>query len=207
MSGIGKHFAKTLLMGLFLLLPIGLAWWVLKFLFDIVDGIFQPLISLATDYSIPGAGIAIAIVIIYIFGLIARNFVGQKVMGAIQQALLAIPVFKNIYSITKKLVDSFDPNSTSPGFKKVVLVEYPRKGMFSLGIPVAQILINDIPHIEVYFPTAPTPQSGLIAFFPKNEVRETSMSVKDFMGLTLSLGLSSPATIKFTDNQNRNEPR
>jgi uncharacterized membrane protein len=57
----------------------------------------------------------------------------------------------------------------------------------------------------VYFPTAPTPQSGLIAFFPKTEVQETSMSVKDFMGLTLSLGLSSPKSIEFMKNENKNE--
>ena len=199
--GIRSHLRKTLLAGSLLLIPVALTYLVLRFIFDVVDGVLQPGVEWALakggiDWTIPGLGVVAAVVVIYLAGFLLANAVGRKLVGWAQMATLRVPLIGAVYSATRKLVESFS-GTTQTGFKRVVMVQYPRIGAWSIGFLTAITNTSDNKRFAVvYIPTAPLPNSGWVAIVPIEEVLDTDMSVQSAMQVVFSGGIVSPSVIR-----------
>lgn len=197
------HFRKSLVSGLLLLVPVALTYVIVIFLFDLVDGVLRPWIQwilgrFGIEWTLPDPGILAAVVIVYLIGAFAALRLGRRAVDWVRASLLRVPFIGTIYSANRQLVESFSGTSTT-GFKRVVLVQFPRAGTWSLGFLTG---ITDADGVEkllmTYVPTAPLPNSGFVVLVPPNEVLDTDLSVPDAMQLIFSGGIVSPRTMKTT---------
>lgn len=195
------HIQKTLIAGSLLLIPIALTYMVLRLIFDVVDGVLEPGVDwvigrFGLDWDIPGVGFAVAVVTIYLAGFFIASALGKSVVAWVQLNTLRIPLIGIVYSATRKLVESFSGKSET-GFKRVVLVQYPRVGAWSVGFLTGLTNVTqDQEFAVIYIPTAPLPNSGWVALVPIDEVLDTDMSVKDAMQLVFSGGIVAPSGIR-----------
>jgi uncharacterized membrane protein len=196
-----QHFRRTLISGLLLLFPLALTFIIVRFLFDFADGVLRPGIQwvieqFGIDWTLPGAGLAAAVILIYVLGLLATLKLGRRVGDRVRDTVLRIPFVGSIYSANRQLVESFS-GSGAKGFKRVVLAQFPKENTWSIGFLTG---ITDPDGLRklvmVYVPTAPLPNSGFVVFVPPEDVVDTDLSVADAMQLIFSGGIVSPTSIK-----------
>ena len=189
------HIRTTLIEGMVILIPLAVTYYIVAWMFNAVDGVLKPAIERFAGLSIPGLGFIGLVIIAYLLGLAWRKRIGRRVIGALRQSILHIPVVGFIYGPARQLIDSFRGDSTA-GFKRVVLVEYPKQGTWMVGFLTG---ITDVDPIStmgvVYLPTAPTPNSGWVAVIPVQDIYDTTISVQQAMQMVLSGGISSPLKI------------
>lgn len=144
------------------------------------------------------AALVLAVLLVTVVGRAARNYIGRKVIEAIDNLFARVPVLNKIYGVIKEVKDAFS-SSTKSSFKQVVLVEYPRKGLYAIGF----LTSDDVPEPEVrlgrkldgiFIPTTPNPTSGFLIMVPEEEVIHLSMSVPDGIKYVISLGSVVPGT-------------
>ena len=147
-------------------------------------------------FTILGKALGILLLGILLIGLMARNIVGRWLLDFGEETLQRIPLAGSVYKTLKQLLETvFRDNSTR--FRRVVLVEYPRKGLFALGF-VTGVLGNamqggfDQPMLSVFIPTAPNPTTGWYAVVPETAVRDLDLSVEDAFRTIISAGIVSP---------------
>ena len=196
-----RHIRGSLISGSLLLLPVALTYLILSFVFDLADGVLRPWIEwivgqFGVDLSLPGPGIVAAVIIVYLIGALVSLRLGRKAVNWAGASLLRIPLIGTVYSANRQLIESFSGTSVT-GFKRVVLVQFPRAGTWSLGFLTG---ITDADGMEklvmTYVPTAPLPNSGFVVLMPPQDVLDTDLTVPDAMQLIFSGGLVSPTTLK-----------
>ena len=199
MSSIRNVFVQ----GLFVVVPIALAFWVLRFVYNIIEGIagnrINEWIDSSWGFRIPGIGTLLMILIVFIVGLLLQGRPGRWFVKGFQALLMRIPIVKAIYGPAQQLFDSFTGKSDS-GFKRVVLIEYPKAGTWMVGFLTATTVIDGQEMGVVYVATAPTPNSGWVAVVPIDEVYDIDMSVGDAMNLIFSGGIKAPSEVVKTTN-------
>jgi len=126
-----RHLGTTFLARILFAIPLVATYFVLRFLFVSLDGIFQPVIKFFLGRSLPGVGLVALIILIYLLGLIASNVIGRTLIRWFDAGMSRTPVIKYIYSAAKQVVDSFRRLQGVP-FKKVVIVEFPKVGVPTL---------------------------------------------------------------------------
>ena len=127
-GGVGRALQRQFVTGLLVSIPLGATILILVWLFNTIDNLLQPLITDIWGITIPGVGVGVTVVLIYLVGVIASNMLGKRLIQYSDSVLRRIPVFRQLYTGIKQIVDSFTtPDKTS--FMQVVLVEFPRKGM------------------------------------------------------------------------------
>ena len=151
-------------------------------------------------YTIPGLGIIILVLFLTLIGMFAAGFVGDFFVRLGEWVVRKIPLISSIYSLLKKVFETFLSNKSS-AFKKVVLLEYPRKGIWILGLvstdtegEVKDILKTDM--VNVFIPTTPNPTSGFLIFVPLEDVIYLDMSVEEALKFIISGGIVSPEKMK-----------
>ncbi len=189
------HLRTTLIEGIVILIPLAITYYIVAWMFNAIDGVLKPVFEQAAGLSIPGLGFIGLVVIAYLLGLAWRKRIGRRVIRALGQSILHIPVVGAIYGPARQLIVSFRGDSAA-GFKRVVLVEYPKQGTWMVGFLTGITGIGTA-HIMgvVYLPTAPTPNSGWVAVIPVREIFDTTMTVQQAMQMVLSGGISSPLQI------------
>lgn len=193
--------------GLFVLLPISITVFILTFIFHKLDNLLSPAfvkllilfgMPLQEGASLPGLGFVATIIIILFAGLITKNIIGKKLFRFGEIILEKIPVARNIYSGAKQIIDAVG-KSKLDAFNKVIMVEYPRKGLYSIGFVTCESSgeIQANTHetvVNVFIPTTPNPTSGLLIFVPKSDVIPLTMSVEEGIKLVVSGGIVTPIT-------------
>lgn len=198
-----KNFAikKYLLAGLVVWLPIIATIIILRFLIDLLD----KTISLLPDsynpeallgVNIPGLGVILSIIVLFITGILATNLFGQKLVSISEAILDRIPLVRTIYSATKQMIEAV-VSTNSQAFRKVVLVEYPRKGLWSLAFQTGASFKEvgektNQQMLSIFVPTTPNPTSGFLMMVAKDEVLELEMSVDTALKFIISLGVMQP---------------
>ncbi|MBT3277100.1 DUF502 domain-containing protein [Candidatus Thioglobus sp.] len=195
-----KNLRNYFISGLLFWIPLGLSIVVIKFFLELVNDIVPPeylpesLFNL--EGSIPGSGIVWVILILIFTGALVSNFIGRKLVELWEQLLNRIPGFRGIYKALKQLSDTV-LSPTGNSFKKAVLVEYPRKGLWTIAFQtgtyqgeVANKIGEEI--INIYVPTTPNPTSGFFIMLPKAEIIELDMSVDEAFKLIISTGVVEP---------------
>ena len=202
-GGISKALKKYLITGVLVWLPIAVTVWVITYIVSASDQLFQLLPekwqpASLMGFNIPGLGVIVAVVVLFITGLFGANVLGKQIIAAWDNLLGRIPVVKSIYSSVKKVSESlFSDNSRS--FKTPVLVPFPQPGIWtvafvsgSLAGAVARSLDNGEEYLSVYVPTTPNPTGGYYVMVKKSDVRELDMSVDDALKYVISLGMVMP---------------
>ena len=200
------HFQRTLGAGVLVILPIGITVLVLKFFFDLLDPVLEPLVGLLPGRSVTGTGLVALVVLIYLLGLFGALVVGRRLIGVGHRVMEVIPVVKGIYGTTRMAIAilSKNQNGNSNGdldddqqYAGVVLIEYPRAGIMSLGLITASMLdTNGEEVLSVYIPTTPIPSSGFLVIVSASEVTRTEMSVEDAMRVVISGGIRLDTVFK-----------
>ena len=198
---LARHIRRSLISGLLLLLPVALTYVIVRFLFDLMDGVLRPWIEwilgqFGIEWSLPGPGVVAAVIIIYLIGAFATLRLGRMTADWARVSLLRIPLIGTIYSANRQLIESFSGTSAT-GFKRVVLVQFPRADSWSLGFLTGITDAEDVGKlIMTYVPTAPLPNSGFVVLMPPKDVLDTDLTVPDAMQLIFSGGIISPSTIR-----------
>ena len=192
---------KYIIAGLLVWLPLVITVAIIKFVVDILDGTILLLPSeyrpeALLGFSIPGAGIILAVAVLVITGMFAANLLGRRLVLAWEAALGKIPLVRTIYNSVKQISTTLLA-SQSKSFRKVVLVEYPRKGIWCIGFLSNERVdtdhgITDEQLQAIFLPTTPNPTSGFNLMLPKRDVTELDMSVEDGFKFIISMGVIVP---------------
>ncbi len=192
MKCIVRHLKGTFIAGLFVMIPIGITIFILKFLFNFTDGILSSyldnLFSIIThqELHLPGLGIITGAVVIYLAGLLATNVLGTQLLKLGDNLMSRIPLVNAIYSSSKQLTKVFREGKTS--YRRAVFVEWPRPGVKAVGFVTAEVVRNGERLVVVYIPTMPNPTSGFALFFREEDVSDSGMSVEEAVKFVVSGG-------------------
>lgn len=204
-----RHFRKMLFTGLFFLLPIGLTYWILSYLINLAQGISRPIVNqifraleiqkgaTGVEFIITIVSLSIVLAVIAGVGWLANFYFGKKVLNFVDSIMLRVPVVRSIYGGTKQIIEAFSLQRTSGSFKKVVLLEYPRKDSWVLGFVTNENLVkaNNLfgrPLIGVFVPSTPNPTTGFLLYLPAEDLHLIDINVEDAVKLIVSAGLVLP---------------
>ena len=190
---------RYLIAGLLVWVPLGVTFFVLKLLLDLMDKLLL-ILPIAwrpeslLGFSIPGLGFILAFIILLITGAIGANLLGRTALRVSESLLSRIPLVRTIYSSAKQILNSV-LSTGGDSFRKVLLIEYPRKGIwticFQTGTAVKEIQDQlDQQSIMVFVPTTPNPTSGFIMVVAEDETRELDMDIETALKLVMSLGMA-----------------
>jgi uncharacterized membrane protein len=181
--------------GILVIVPLIITGVVLRFLFTKVDGILSPFITQALGHKIPGLGLVATIVLIFLAGFLTANVIGSRLFKMWEIFLIRTPLVRTIYGSSRQLIRAIATTDTH-SFKQVVLVEFPRKGMYCLGFLTQEIGVDleATPDrlIAVYIPSTPAPFSGWTMLFPPDQVIPVDMTVEQGIKFFVSGGIASP---------------
>lgn len=197
-----KDAIKTnLIAGVLVLAPIGATALFLRFVLNQVDRVilllpqpYRPENYL--PFTVPGLGLVIVFLALFLAGFLARNFLGRWVVALGERMLSTIPFVSPFYKAVKQLLETVF-SGTGRDFQRVVLMEYPRRGMYAIGF-VTGLAGGEIQHrtaqrmVNVFLPTTPNPTSGFYLLVPEEEVIPLSMGVEDAFKVIMSGGIINP---------------
>ncbi|MBI4715681.1 MAG: DUF502 domain-containing protein [Nitrospirae bacterium] len=198
-----KRFRNTMLAGLLALLPLYLSFALLIWLFKTADAVFQPWIAQVFHVTIPGLGILVTALVIFVTGVIVSSVSGALILQGIDRMLDQVPIVKGLYSGIKKIVESFNPSNPT-GFKEFVLVEQPENNSLSAGFLTGEFSLiqqdgkpRDL--AVVYVPSNHL-YLGTIQIVDRPRIIKTSMTIQDGVAFTLSAGASSKGIVHGTES-------
>lgn len=198
---MGKYFIT----GLLVLVPLVITLWVLNLIVGTLDG---SLVLLPPEwrpeslfgFHLPGFGTMVTLLIVFVTGLVTQNIIGNRVLRIWELLLQRIPVVNSIYSSVKQVSDTL-LSSSGNAFRKALLVQYPREGVwtiaFQTGVPGGDVknhLQGD--YVSVYVPTTPNPTSGFFLMLRRSDVIELEMSVDEALKYIVSMGVVAPSDKK-----------
>jgi uncharacterized membrane protein len=212
-----KNLRRYIVAGLLVWIPLGITILLIRFGVELMDRTlrviparYRPEILLQQVFDtqepivIPGLGVILVFLILLLTGILAANFVGRAFVGGWESLMERIPVVRSIYSAAKNFAEIVFSDSSN-AFKNVLLIEYPRKGLFSLAFQTS----TDLGEVQgrcgeevvgCFVPTTPNPTSGFIIIVPKKDVRVLEMEVDEALKMIISLGVVVPPW------RNRQEP-
>lgn len=197
----GQLIKRYFITGLLIWVPLVITGWVLSTIVSTLDQSLRLLPETIHPlalfgFSIPGAGAVLTLLMIFLTGLLAANFIGQKLVGWWDKLLSRIPVVNSVYKSVKQVSDTlFAPNGNA--FRKTLLVQYPRHGSWTIAFMTGQPggdLVNHLTgnYVSVYVPTTPNPTSGFFLMMPASEVVELDMTVDEALKYIISMGVVAP---------------
>lgn len=209
---------KYIMTGLLIWVPLGITILVIKLLVDLMD---QTILFLPPSwrpdvlfgFDIPGLGIVVTSVIIFVTGFFLTNFAGRRLIKWGENLLNRIPLVRSIYSSVKQVTETV-LSSEGDTFSEVYLIEYPRKDIWTLCFKTSNSpkILDEAAEKElvtVFVPTTPNPTSGFIIFIPKSDTKKVDIDVEDALKLIMSLGVVTPEgkTITSSDLDKINKPK
>lgn len=190
--------------GLLVWLPIWVTLLVIKFVIDLLSKSLELLPrnaqpDMVLGFHLPGVGVVLTLLIIFLTGLLARNILGIRLVAIWDAAMARIPLVRSVYTGVKQVTETiFKPGGQS--FRKVLLVEYPCAGVWSIAFQTGEVgqevqgalAVNAEPMIAYFIPTTPNPTSGFLMMKPKSQVIELDMGVDQALKFVISLGVVQP---------------
>lgn len=186
-----QSIKRRILAGLLAIVPIAVTFWILKFLFTFLDGLAAPILK-QVGIQIPGLGIFLTLVFIFILGLFITNVLGRTLFNWGENILAKLPVVNTIYNTIKQITSAFS-GSTMKSFQQVIFIQYPRKGLWTMCFVTNQSE-NEYGDVfyHVFVPTTPNPTSGVFIVIPKSDVVDPGISVEDGLKSIISGGILDP---------------
>ena len=199
---------KQFLSGLLVTIPLIATYFVLRFLFNALDGLLNPIVRGFLGYNIPGLGAVVTLLLILLAGIITTNYAGALLYRWGDRLLARMPLIRVVYSATKQLMESVITPSTR-AFSEVVLVEYPRCGVYAIGFLAGGNEIDRDGQREtmrlVFVPSTPTPFTGMVILVPEKDIYPIDMGVEEAIKLLVSGGIVAPPRIVIKDKIKNDE--
>ncbi len=203
------HLHRTFLAGLFVTLPLAITAFLCIFFFRLFDNKFGPRLTeflrelgvpFDPGYHLPGLGVMVSVLFVLGVGLAVNNYVGRKVVSWGERVVARIPYIRAIYSGAKQIIETI-ASADHNAFKKVVMVEFPRPGMHTLGFVASEargevLRAAGQDALNVFIPTVPNITTGFLMVVPRRDVRELEMRVEDGFKLILSGGILAPSDVE-----------
>jgi len=193
---------KYLIAGLLVWMPLGITFLVVRAIVDFLD---RSLLLIPEAYRpdsllgfhVPGIGVVLSVILVLATGMIVANLLGKRIVAAWESLLARIPVVRNLYAGVKQILEAM-LSTNGESFRKVLLIEYPRKGVWSFGFKTSDDLgeVQDKTGehvVSVFIPTTPNPTSGFVLLVPESDVIELDMSVEDGLKMIISMGVVVPS--------------
>jgi uncharacterized membrane protein len=191
MAALGNP-RRIFVTGLIAVLPLLITWWLLAFLFQALDGLVAPLLERLAGRALPGMGLLLTLLAIFLVGLLASNIVGARVLRAGEGLLLKIPLVRAIYAPAKQLFRTMASESSD---QEVVAVQFPRPGLYMVGF----VTRRDEHGVTVFLPTTPNPTSGFLIVCHPREVTPLNLPFDEAMQMIVSGGIVGPGTAILPD--------
>jgi uncharacterized membrane protein len=200
-AGLLKNFRRHLVAGLIVWIPLLVTFLILRFLIRFVDQVLLLLPAAIRPenllgFNIPGLGVILSVGILLLTGVVAANYFGRELMIWGDRIMVRIPLVSSIYSSAKQVAETLFADS-STAFTRVLLVEYPRKGIWCMCFQTSD-KVGEIQHrttadvVCVFLPTTPNPTSGFLLFVPREELVPLDMRVDEGLRMIISLGVAVP---------------
>ena len=198
-----NSFKKYIVTGLLAILPAAFTWIIVVYLYNIFTSPGSYVVSLIyklfygnqfeiNDYLINFLSFLFTLLFIYIFGFVTNRFVGKSIMSFFDKLVLKIPVAKTIYKTIKQLTNSI-ADTQANAFEKVVSIEYPKKGIWTIAMVTGQSIDKDSnEYYHLFLPTTPNPTSGFMLIVKKCDVIESKMNVEEGLKTIISGGMVAP---------------
>ena len=183
-----QSIKRRIFAGLIAIVPIAVTFWILKFLFIFLDGFAAPLLK-QVDIEIPGLGIILTLLFIFILGILITNVLGKTIFSWVEKILDKLPFVNTIYNTIKQITSAFS-SSTVKSFEQVVFIQYPRKGLWTMCFVTNQSKNeNGESFYHVFVPTTPNPTSGVFIIVPQKDAIHPDISVEDGLKAIISGGI------------------
>lgn len=193
---------KYFITGLLIWVPLAITVWVLTLIVSTMDQslLFVPSALRPENLfgvRVPGIGVILTLLVVFVTGLLTANILGQRLLRFSEGVLARIPIVKSIYYSVKQVSDTLF-SSSGVAFRKALLVQYPRPGIWTIGFMTGQPggdAARHLPgdYVSVYVPTTPNPTSGFFLMLPRLDVIELDMSVDEALKYIISMGVVTPA--------------
>jgi uncharacterized membrane protein len=206
-----RRLRNVFITGLLITLPIALTYFILQFLFKNLDALSPVFTKILIDlgapipegYRIPALGLVITLLIVLAVGWFTTNFFGKRLIQLGENIVGKIPFVRRIYKGSKQVVQSI-AHADTRAFRKVVLIEFPRRGMLAIGFvtgeargEVQENTFEDV--LNVFVPTMPNPTSGFLVFAPPEELTEIDMTIEDGVKYVVSGGIVTTEGLKIIE--------
>ena len=202
---IGQRIRAYFLTGIVIAGPLAVTVYITTWIIGLIDAWFKPLIPAGffpawlAPYNIPGLGLIIAFVSLTLLGFLTANLVGRWMLGMGELVLGRMPIVRGIYKGVKQVFETLF-SQTGTSFRKVGLIEYPGKGLWSIvfisAAPDGQVL-SGLPgedeYVSCFLPCSPNPTTGFFLYIRKADITEITISIDDAAKLIMSAGLIQPA--------------
>jgi uncharacterized membrane protein len=193
-----RHVRKYIIRGLLAIIPLALTYFAIKILYNAIDQRAVTLVDRFTGFGFPGLGIILVLVSLYLLGLIASNVVGRKAFGLIAKITDHIPLIKTTYKIGQQLGATLSLPEKNV-FKRAVLVEYLKPGMWTIGFVTGMIVDKKNSNeklFKVYIPTPPNPTSGTMVVVKESQIRDPGWTIEEALRTVLSGGIIGPEELR-----------
>ncbi len=187
---------KYFITGILVLLPVVATVYILFIIFNAIDSIIRPLIKLVFGGPVFGLGFVLTILVIVGVGAFATNVLGSRIIKFAEKVFMRIPIIRPVYMTVKQFLDALTLNNKT-AFKEVVLLEYPRRGIFQVGFltfrgeGVVESKTGE-KMLTVFVPTTPNPTSGVLVFVPETDIHYLDVSIEEGLKMILSAGVYTP---------------
>lgn len=196
-------FKRKFITGLFVSIPAVITILIIGKFVGFVDSLLEPVYYNILGYHTQGLGFISAIIIVFLIGILSTNVFGKRIINLFEQIFINIPVFKGFYTAVKHLVDAFSPDNKSVSFKKFVIIEYPRPGLFAFGFLTKECTVKSSKDGKesclraIYVPTNNL-YLGEIVLASEGDVYYTDIPIEEGIKIILSGGIAAPNVIRET---------
>lgn len=197
---IWQRITGYFLRGFIILLPLLVTIWLLWFVFTFLDSILGNIITFMVGRPLPGVGLAVTLILIFLVGYFATYIIGAQLFKFGEELLYRVPIVKSIYSAVKQINDVLFMQKKADEYRRACLVEYPRKGLWSVGF-ITSDAATEIEAkakqkmINVFIPNIPTPATGFLVLVPARDVVLLDMKIEDAFKYIISGGVLKPSGI------------
>ncbi|MFC1724657.1 DUF502 domain-containing protein [candidate division KSB1 bacterium] len=198
MKKIYKHFKNFIIRGLLALVPIVLSFFAIRFLYVFLDTWFSKYFDELIGFTIPGLGLIVLVILLYLIGLIASNIVGKKFFRLIEKISNKIPLVRMTYQVGKQVSSSFSIPDKQV-FQRAVLVEYLKEGQWVVGFVTGSIIDHqneDKELLKVFVPSPPVPTSGYMILVSEEQIRDPGWTIEEALKAVISGGIIGPDEIR-----------
>ncbi|RYD06955.1 hypothetical protein N752_01300 [Desulforamulus aquiferis] len=187
-----KKIINTFLAGISAILPLGLTTFIIYKLFMFVDSLTANLIASLLGKKVIGLGFITTVLIVFLVGMITKNFIGKKLISWADNIFEQIPFAQTIYKAAKEIINTI-LNKDKNSFKQPVLIDFPSKGLKSVGfLTNDSVMVDGEERYLVFIPTTPNPTTGFLVCVKKSEVELLNISVDEATKIIISLGVITP---------------
>jgi uncharacterized membrane protein len=198
MKTLLRHLKIYILRGLLAIIPLALTAFALNLLYTVIDKRITGVVEKFIGFSFPGLGVILLLVVLYLLGLIVSNVVGRQIFRLVEGIAKRIPLIKTTYNVGRQLSSTLSLPEKQV-FKRAVLVEYLKPGMWTIGFVTGTLMDksnNEEVLLKVFIPTPPNPISGTMIVVRESQTRDPGWTIEEALKAVISGGVISPAEIK-----------